>query len=393
MDKKINLKKQILSLKFFYEDLILENKALSSNVIFLEKLFRFTKQYTKNQKIINSNFDYNFQKDKNFDILLNRKKNLVKNVDKWSKDLKKSLLFNKYEELQREKEYLIEILKEKNSVLRSIQDELNAYKVNNPYNNFKEYKNLKSKFFLNETIELPSINNKINNKSIETNISLINSKFRKTINKEKINIVKSLLNSIEQLKILLNSSLYNYIKKTKALGFNSTLKSKKNNKTYIISVEPNKINSPNSSDSDSDTDNSFTKKKDSINERIFVDLKNYNINSSGKKIKKRKNINIKGYLLNNTFSNINVNTTSNFEINNESYKNLYENKRYIETEINEEKINELNKKFLKIKENYYKCLDNRYQLKSALKSDISKIYKIKAKIKKIKKQQNIEKNS
>lgn len=393
MDKKINLKKQILSLKFFYEDLILENKALSSNVIFLEKLFRFTKQYTKNQKIINSNFDYNFQKDKNFDILLNRKKNLVKNVDKWSKDLKKSLLFNKYEELQREKEYLIEILKEKNSVLRSIQDELNAYKVNNPYNNFKEYKNLKSKFFLNETIELPSINNKINNKSIETNISLINSKFRKTINKEKINIVKSLLNSIEQLKILLNSSLYNYIKKTKALGFNSTLKSKKNNKTYIISVEPNKINSPNSSDSDSDTDNSFTKKKDSINERIFVDLKNYNINGSGKKIKKRKNINIKGYLLNNTFSNINVNTTSNFEINNESYKNLYENKRYIETEINEEKTNELNKKFLKIKENYYKCLDNRYQLKSALKSDISKIYKIKAKIKKIKKQQNIEKNS
>ena len=389
MDKKINLKKQILSLKFFYEDLILENKALSSNVIFLEKLFRFTKQYTKNQKIINSNFDYNFQKDKNFDILLNRKKNLVKNVDKWSKDLKKSLLFNKYEELQREKEYLIEILKEKNSVLRSIQDELNAYKVNN----FKEYKNLKSKFFLNETIELPSINNKINNKSIETNISLINSKFRKTINKEKINIVKSLLNSIEQLKILLNSSLYNYIKKTKALGFNSTLKSKKNNKTYIISVEPNKINSPNSSDSDSDTDNSFTKKKDSINERIFVDLKNYNINSSGKKIKKRKNINIKGNLLNNTFSNINVNTTSNFEINNESYKNLYENKRYIETEINEEKTNELNKKFLKIKENYYKCLDNRYQLKSALKSDISKIYKIKAKIKKIKKQQNIEKNS
>ena len=393
MDKKINLKKQILSLKFFYEDLILENKALSSNVIFLEKLFRFTKQYTKNQKIINSNFDYNFQKDKNFDILLNRKKNLVKNVDKWSKDLKKSLLFNKYEELQREKEYLIEILKEKNSVLRSIQDELNAYKVNNPYNNFKEYKNLKSKFFLNETIELPSINNKINNKSIETNISLINSKFRKTINKEKINIVKSLLNSIEQLKILLNSSLYNYIKKTKALGFNSTLKSKKNNKTYIISVEPNKINSPNSSDSDSDTNNSFTKKKDSINERIFVDLKNYNINSSGKKIKKRKNINIKGNLLNNTFSNINVNTTSNFEINNESYKNLYENKRYIETEINEEKTNELNKKFLKIKENYYKCLDNRYQLKSALKSDISKIYKIKAKIKKIKKQQKIEKNS
>ena len=265
MDKKINLKKQILSLKFFYEDLILENKALSSNVIFLEKLFRFTKQYTKNQKIINSNFDYNFQKDKNFDILLNRKKNLVKNVD---------ILFNKYEELQREKEYLIEILKEKNSVLRSIQDELNAYKVNNPYNNFKEYKNLKSKFFLNETIELPSINNKINNKSIETNISLINSKFRKTINKEKINIVKSLLNSIEQLKILLNSSLYNYIKKTKALGFNSTLKSKKNNKTYIISVEPNKINSPNSSDSDSDTDNSFTKKKDSINERIFVFILN-----------------------------------------------------------------------------------------------------------------------
>ena len=46
---------------------------------------------------------------------------------------------------------------------------------------------------------------------------------------------------------------------------------------------------------------------------------------------------------------------------------------------------------MKIKENYYKCLDNRYQLKSALKSDISKIYKIKEKIKKIKKQQKKKK--
>ena len=62
----------------------------------------------------------------------------------------------------------------------------------------------------------------------------------------------------------------------------------------------------------------------------------------------------------------------------------------IQTEINNERTGELNSKLLKIKEIYYNCLDKRYQLKSSLKENISKIYKTRERIKKIKKQRIIK---
>ena len=58
------------------------------------------------------------------------------------------------------------------------------------------------------------------------------------------------------------------------------------------------------------------------------------------------------------------------------------------TEYDNERNGELNRKLLKIKENYFKCLDKRYELKNELKSNISQIYNMKEKIKKNKKQIN-----
>ena len=73
---------------------------------------------------------------------------------------------------------------------------------------------------------------------------------------------------------------------------------------------------------------------------------------------------------------INVNVSSNFGNNKDS--------GVLFTEVNNDRNGELNKMLLNIKEKYYKCLDKRYELKSTLKTNISQIYNIKEKIKKIK---------
>ena len=52
-------------------------------------------------------------------------------------------------------------------------------------------------------------------------------------------------------------------------------------------------------------------------------------------------------------------------------------------------MDELNKKLFKLKERYYECLDQRYELKNVLKENITKIYYVKEKIKKYKKDKNI----
>ena len=182
--KKLNLKKQLLSLKYCYEELIIENKALSSNCHFLELLFKKSKYYLNkiNSKL---NFDFNFKNDKRYLLISNQKNNLRKNINKQNNTLKKSILFNKYNELTKEKEYLIQILEEKKNNLKSIQDELNLYKINNPYNAYNRYRKLKSKIYLNETLDIPDINKKIIQKNNNTNISLINPKFERAIKKKK----------------------------------------------------------------------------------------------------------------------------------------------------------------------------------------------------------------
>ena len=398
--KKLNLKKQLLSLKYCYEELIIENKALSSNCHFLELLFKKSKYYLNkiNSKL---NFDFNFKNDKRYLLILNQKNNLRKNINKQNNTLKKSILFNKYNELTKEKEYLIQILEEKKNNLKSIQDELNLYKINNPYNAYNRYRKLKSKIYLNETLDIPDINKKIIQKNNNTNISLINPKFKRAIKKKKIGLYGDLEKRKNEMKNYYDYCVYNFRKRKKELGFTSILKNKKNNKTYIISIEPNQLKNNNSSDSDSDKDNNFNQ-NNSINERLFADdiqnsnyIKYKNIN----KIQKKTGINIftNGATLANkrinsiykrTENNLNnMNTEFNLNI---STQNFMKNSVNITTEANNEKTSELNNKLLEIKEIYYNCLDKRYQTKRLLKEHISQIYKTKEKIKKIKKQKNLK---
>ena len=398
--KKLNLKKQLLSLKYCYEELIIENKALSSNCHFLELLFKKSKYYLNkiNSKL---NFDFNFKNDKRYLLISKQKNNLRKNINKQNNTLKKSILFNKYNELTKEKEYLIQILEEKKNNLKSIQDELNLYKINNPYNAYNRYRKLKSKIYLNETLDIPDINKKIIQKNNNTNISLINPKFKRAIKKKKIGLYGDLEKRKNEMKNYYDYCVYNFRKRKKELGFTSILKNKKNNKTYIISIEPNQLKNNNSSDSDSDKDNNFNQ-NNSINERLFADdiqnsnyIKYKNIN----KIQKKTGINIftNGATLANkrinsiykrTENNLNnMNTEFNLNI---STQNFMKNSVNITTEANNEKTSELNNKLLEIKELYYNCLDKRYQTKRLLKEHISQIYKTKEKIKKIKKQKNLK---
>ena len=398
--KKLNLKKQLLSLKYCYEELIIENKALSSNCHFLELLFKKSKYYLNkiNSKL---NFDFNFKNDKRYLLISKQKNNLRKNINKQNNTLKKSILFNKYNELTKEKEYLIQILEEKKNNLKSIQDELNLYKINNPYNAYNRYRKLKSKIYLNETLDIPDINKKIIQKNNNTNISLINPKFKRAIKKKKIGLYGDLEKRKNEMKNYYDYCVYNFRKRKKELGFTSILKNKKNNKTYIISIEPNQLKNNNSSDSDSDKDNNFNQ-NNSINERLFADdiqnsnyIKYKNIN----KIQKKTGINIftDGATLANkrinsiykrTENNLNnMNTEFNLNI---STQNFMKNSVNITTEANNEKTSELNNKLLEIKEIYYNCLDKRYQTKRLLKEHISQIYKTKEKIKKIKKQKNLK---
>ena len=80
--KNLNLKKQLLSLKYCYDGLITENKALNSKINSLVIFFKLTKYYTRQKNITNKNFDFNFIKDKNYQTISNKNYYLTKNIDK-----------------------------------------------------------------------------------------------------------------------------------------------------------------------------------------------------------------------------------------------------------------------------------------------------------------------
>ena len=398
--KKLNLKKQLLSLKYCYEDLIIENKALSWNSYFLELLFKQTKNYIKNKDIINKNFCWNLKNDKRYQAITNKNKYLNENIDKQNNTLRKSILFNRYNELIKEKEFLIQTLEEKKNNLKSLEQELYLYKINNPYNAYNRFKKLKSTIYLNEILDFSNSNKIYNKKNFnKDNIQLlINTKLRKGIKKEKIGLEKNLENSKNELKRLYDHTIYSLRKKMRELGFTSILKNIKNNKTYFITIQPNQIKDNNSSDSDSDFENNNKNEKNSINERLFANdfktgFKFYNETNFGNKINFKNakikygddtlvNKNIESF----TKKNQNVNIGHNLFNMNISSQNFMNNNNNILTEANIERTGELNNKLLEIKEIYYNCLDKRYQLKSLLKENISQIYKTKEKIKKIKKQ-------
>ena len=408
--KNLNLKKQLLSLKFCYEDQLLQTKALISKVHNLENIFKLTKQIIKEKK--DKNFD--FKNEKRYLLISNQKKNLSHNIGKQSKTLLKSILYNNYQELQRKKESFLQEIEEKTNILNSLKNELKLYKLSHPYGTQV------TKIYLNDTLDsLLTINdnkklNVTNNNEVDI---IIKKKFNNIIFNEKKKLLKKCEETCYQMKKLYNHSFYIYQKMIKENGFNSYISNKKYNKTYIFTIEPIKDEYNNSSnDSDSENNDNINDIQNSINDHIFdeettkkrnIIYKNYfptnkksenNINNKNKFIHELsclRNETSENYHRNNrdiSIKNI-FNHNSNFELNKMNITGSYikGNNGFI-TEINNSRNGELNKKLLKTKEYYYKCLDERYELKNALKLNISQIYNIKEKIKKIKKENNNKDN-
>ena len=416
--KKLNLKKQLFSLKFCYEEQLLENRALISKVHNLENLFKITKQFIK----IKKNDNFNLDNEKRKLLIISQKNNLIKNIDKQSRTLLKSILYNRYEELQKQKESLIQMNEEKSNILKSIQNELSINKFYNPYSRQI------SQMYLNDTLDtkfIKNFNNIINN-NIKINNTNFNSeieddlkkKFNNIIIKQKVKLQKKCEEIFEKMKKKYNVSEYKYLKMIEEKGYNSSFSNKKYNKAFVFTVQPIK-NDINNSSNDSNSESNDDKIKvnmdsSSMNDhclfQVKEDKKNENYNnrrglSSNKKNENHKskiNHNLSTFRNDSSFYNknlmvkgafdygkfeidkINVNVSSNFGKNKDSGVLL--------TEINNDRNGELNKMLLNIKEKYYKCLDKRYELKSALKTNISQIYNMKEKIKKNRKEMRIKQN-
>lgn len=398
--KKLNLKKQLFSLKYCYEDQLLQTRALISRVHNLENIFKITKQFIK-EKTIN-NIDFNFKNEKRYLLIKSQKKNLSKNLDKQKKTLLNSILNKKYQELQKEKELLIQTLEEKSSILDSIKNELNIFKI---YRHGSQV----STIYLNNIFDSLLTNNKINNinNDIDNNIK---NKFSNIISKEKLKLKKKCEETCNDLNNLYNYLNINYQSNIKAKGFNSYIINNKNKKTYILNVEPIIRDDNNISSDDSDSENINEIKindSNSINDHIF-DQNKENISYLNKShltsSKKEKDNNFQ-FLRNSSlaYENTEQNYGSSFIKNlfrhnykgkiNNNLKNPEKDKFRVLTENNNGRSGDLNRKLLKIKENYYKCLDQRYELKSSLKENISQIYYIKEKIKKFKRDKNKKENN
>ena len=417
--KKLNLKKQLFSLKFCYEEQLLENRALISKVHNLENLFKITKQFIK----IKKNDNFNLDNEKRKLLIISQKNNLLKNIDKQSRTLLKSILYNRYEELQKQKESLIQMNEEKSNILKSIKNELSINKFYNPYSRQI------SQMYLNDTLDtkfIKKFNNIINN-NIKINNTNFNSeieddlkkKFNNIIIKQKVKLQKKCEEIFEKMKKKYNVSEYKYLKMIEEKGYNSSFSNKKYNKTFVFTVQPIKNdinNSSNDSNSESNDDKiNVNMDSSSMNDHCLFqgkeDKKKVNYNnrrglSSNKKNENNKNkikhnlsafrndssfyhksIIVKGvfdpgYKL--EYDKININVSTNFGKNKDS--------EVLFTEVNNDRNGELNKMLLNIKEKYYKCLDKRYELKSTLKTNISQIYNIKEKIKKNKKEMKIKEN-
>ena len=398
--KKLNFKKQLLSLKFCYEEQLLQTRALISKVHNLESIFKLTKQIIKDKK---DKFD--FTNEKRYLLITSQKKNISNNLEKQSKTLLKSILYNKYQELQKIKESFIQTIEEKSNILNSLKNELNIYKLCNPYGFQIE------KVYLNDTLDSlitfkdNKKSNNIDNYEIDNDIK---KNFNNIIYKEKLKLMKKCEESCNQMKKKLYNSVFNYKKMIKENGFYSCISNNKYNKTYKFTIEPIKDESNNSSnDSDSENNENIDNTSNSINDHIFdEEIKKKNIIHRSFFITNKKNENnnnkyirdlncLRNETSENYNRNININNifnhnhNSNFGLNkiNETRNYIKNNNGFI-TEINNNRNGELNKKLLKIKEYYYKCLDERYELKNSLKMNISQIYNIKEKIKKIKKDNN-----
>ena len=403
--KKLNLKKQLVSLKFCHEEQQLETKALISRIHNLENIFKITKQFIKEKKT--NNFD--FKNEKRYLLIKSQKKTLLKNIDKQRKIFSKSILLNKYQELQQQKESLIQTIEEKKNILNSIKNELSVYKMCQPYGSQI------STVFLDNILDSSLTNNNLKikyNNIISNNIDIDDNtkkRLKKIIFKEKLRLQKKSEDTYDKLKHLYYYFMNKYQKMTKEQGFSTCFINNKYNKIYSFTVEQVKNGNNNSSDdsnsdsnSNSENRNKINKVLDSINEHIFEDE-----NNKQKLNKTITNYNIDKFKIinkNNTLHNISL--ANAFEKEKKSNmlekifspnknelnfsRNYERDKIGLVTEINNGRNGELNRKLLKIKECYYECLDRRYELKNALKENISQIYNIKEKIKKNKRENNQE---
>ena len=399
--KKINYHKQLLSLKNCYEEQVIIYRALSSKVHNLENIFRLTKQYMKEKR----KDHFSLKNERRYLLITKQKMTLSKNISKQYKILLKSLLFNKYQELNREKDYLLETIKEKEAILTALNNELNANK------NLYPFGKCKTNIYLNNPLNLLLLNN-IN--SDKNDYEFIKHKIGDIESKEIIDLQKKCEEVCLKMKDSFNHSILKYNNWVNQNGFRGYFINNKNNKKYILSMEPilTQKNNISSESDDSDQDTKINDVSNSINEHLFEEdfnsnnndntnvdftpqknnLKQSNLNLNSSTIKKEKvkkekpggrNIHITNFL------NLDPNEIKNINRNNTQILDNNEKLGIItEININDRRGSELSKKLLKLKEKYYKCLDTRYELKSSLKSKISNIFIIKQKIKKIKKEKN-----
>jgi hypothetical protein len=342
--------------------------------------------------------------EKRYLLISSQKKTLLKNIDKQKKIFSKSILFNKYQELQKQKEVLIQTIEEKKNILNSIKNELNLYKLCHPFGSQIStilLNNTLDSSFTNDCSKIKNNNNNIDIDNDNDNDNDIKKKFNKIILKEKLKLQKKCEETYFQLKKTYNNYIFNYQKRIKERGFASYFINNKYNKVYAFSIEPVRIdNNNNSSDDDSNSENEngnniiINKELNSINDRIFDNENNkqkLNKTIDGYRTDKKK-ISIKNKHINDFSNSFAKNNNRNILIQNILTPKRIEfnpkEKIGLVTEIDNGRTGELNRKLLKIKECYYECLDRRYELKNSLKTNISQIYNIKEKIKKNKKENN-----
>jgi hypothetical protein len=286
-----------------------------------------------------------------------------------------------------------------------------------------------TQMYLNDTLDTKFIKNfnniinnniKINNANFNNEIEDdLKKKFNKIIIKQKIKLQKKCEEIFDNMKRKYNISKYNYLKMIEDKGYNSYISNKKYNKTFIFTMQPLKNDINNSSndsysesnddnikiniDSNSMNDHCFFQEKEDKNKANYNNRRGLSSNKNDENNKNKIKHNLSTFRNDSSFYNkqfivkgvfdpgckyeydkININVSSNFGKNKDS--------GVLFTEINNDRNGELNKMLLNIKEKYYRCLDKRYELKNALKTNISHIYNIKEKIKKNKKEINIKEN-
>lgn len=396
-NKKLNLKKELLSLKYCYKGQIYQIKKLLRKVRGLGVLFKLTKQFIKEK---DSNNFLSLKGEKEYLLLSQKSKEIFRNLINQSKTLHKSILFNKYNELREQKAFLQQIIQEKNNIIDSMKIELNKKRFNDNKISYNYYLN--------------SIYNIKNNHSDDF---IINNKFNNIICNYKNELQQKIKENLSQFKNEYTYFLNLYQRNMEIKGYTSYFVNKKSNKVFSFTLQPLKQETINSSnDSIDDSISKTTVNNDDTLSMDIIISKSKSLNSSDDD--KVVDINIKHYIskaprkakkkiqetkffrndLKKNISKVNIIKKSNLYVQNDfsiqpiikKKKNLQDNYNY--TEVDFERNGELGEKLLKIKEHYYKCLDERYELKSSIKSKISEIYKIKEKIKRIKKEQNFKKS-